>query len=147
MDFKQVISFGVQLVEAFGAVLMVLGGGVAFVIALPRMLRPATRTQAYQGLRRDLGRAILLGIEVLIVADIIRTILVEPTLEGVLVLGVIVVIRVVLSFSLEVEMDGAWPWARRRVDSASAASGASGASGATGATAASSASTPHPPAW
>ena len=67
---------------------------------------------AYQGLRRDLGRAILLGLEVLIVADIVRTIIVEPTLESVAVLGAIVVIRIVLSFSLEVEIEGTWPWRR-----------------------------------
>ena len=121
MDFKQVISAGVQIVEAAGAIIMVLGGGLAFAIALPRVLRPSTRTAAYVGLRRDLGRAILLGLEVLIVADIIRTILVEPTVQSVLVLAVIVVIRVVLSFSLEVEMDGVWPWSRWRVDSAATA--------------------------
>ncbi|TFB90694.1 DUF1622 domain-containing protein [Cryobacterium algoricola] len=116
MDFEQVISAGVQVVEAAGAIIMVLGGALAFAVALPRVLRTATRTQAYVGLRRDLGRAILLGLEVLIVADIIRTILVEPTVASVLVLAVIVVIRVVLSFSLEVEMDGVWPWSRWRVD-------------------------------
>jgi len=119
MDFEQVISAGVQIVEAAGATIMVLGGAIAFAVALPRMLRTSTRTQAYVGLRRDLGRAILLGLEVLIVADIIRTILVEPTVQSVLVLAVIVVIRVVLSFSLEVEMDGVWPWSRWRVDPAS----------------------------
>ncbi|MDY7528319.1 MULTISPECIES: DUF1622 domain-containing protein [unclassified Cryobacterium] len=116
MDFEQVISAGVQVVEAAGAIIMVLGGALAFAVALPRVLRSSTRAQAYVGLRRDLGRAILLGLEVLIVADIIRTILVEPTVQSVVVLAVIVVIRVVLSFSLEVEMDGVWPWSRWRVD-------------------------------
>ncbi|MEC5148929.1 DUF1622 domain-containing protein [Cryobacterium sp. GrIS_2_6] len=116
MDFEQVISAGVQVVEAAGALIMVLGGALAFAVALSRVLRSSTRAQAYVGLRRDLGRAILLGLEALIVADIIRTILVEPTVQSVVVLAVIVVIRVVLSFSLEVEMDGVWPWSRWRVD-------------------------------
>ena len=58
----------------------------------------------------NLGRVILLGLEVLIIADIIRTILVDQSLESVGVLGLIVLIRIVLSFSLEVEIDGAWPW-------------------------------------
>jgi uncharacterized membrane protein len=58
---------------------------------------------------------ILLGLEVLIIADIIRTILVEQTIESVVILGTIVVIRVVLSFSLEAEIDGMWPWNRWRV--------------------------------
>ncbi len=66
----------------------------------------------YQELRRNLGRAILLGLEVLIIADIIRTIIVDTTLESVGVLGIIVVIRIVLSFALEVEIDGSWPWSR-----------------------------------
>jgi uncharacterized membrane protein len=65
-------------------------------------------------LRRNLGRSILLGLEVLIVADIVRTIVVDQTLESVAVLGAIVVIRIVLSFSLDVEIDGMWPWNRWR---------------------------------
>jgi len=69
----------------------------------------------YRTLRMHLGRAILLGLEVLIVEDIVRTIIVEPTIESVVVLGMIVVIRIVLSFSLKVEVDGVWPWNRRRL--------------------------------
>ena len=65
-------------------------------------------------LRANLGRVILLGLEVLIIADIIRTIVVDQSLQSVGVLGLIVVIRIVLSFSLEVEIDGAWPWSRWR---------------------------------
>jgi uncharacterized membrane protein len=68
------------------------------------------RTDAYRTLRRRLGQAILLGLEVLIVGDIVRTIIVSPTVESVAVLGMVVVIRIVLSFSLEVEIDGVWPW-------------------------------------
>jgi uncharacterized membrane protein len=55
------------------------------------------------------------GLEVLIIADIVRTIIVDPTLESVAVLGIIVVIRIALSFSLEVEIDGFWPWRRRQL--------------------------------
>ena len=117
MDFEEVISVGVRFVEAVGAALMVFGGAGAFIAAVPQALRVETRPQAYLALRRNLGRAILLGIEVLIVADIIRTILVESTVESVIVLGAIVVIRVVLSFSLEVEMEGVWPWSRWRIGS------------------------------
>lgn len=58
---------------------------------------------------------ILLGLEVLIIADIIRTIVVDPSLQSVEVLGVIVLIRIVLSFSLEAEIEGAWPWNRWRL--------------------------------
>lgn len=117
MDFEEVISVGVRAIEVVGAAIMVVGGAGAFIAAVPQALRAGTRPQAFPTLRRNLGRAILLGLEVLIVADIIRTIVVEPTVESVLVLGAIVVIRVVLSFSLEVEMEGVWPWSRWRIDS------------------------------
>jgi uncharacterized membrane protein len=76
-----------------------------------------TQRQPYQDLRRNLGRCILLGLEVLIVADIVRTIIVESTFESAAVLGIIVVIRILLSFSLEVEIEGAWPWRLRQPDS------------------------------
>ena len=118
MGFEEIIAIGVRFVEAVGAAIMVFGGAGAFIVAVPQALRVETRHEAFPALRRNLGRAILLGLEVLIVADIIRTIVVEPTVESVLVLGAIVVIRVVLSFSLEVEMDGVWPWSRWRISSA-----------------------------
>jgi uncharacterized membrane protein len=63
--------------------------------------------------RRMLGRAILTGLELLVAADIIRTVAIDPTLESVAVLGVIVLIRTFLSFSLEVEIDGRWPWQKK----------------------------------
>ena len=87
-----------------------------FSIFAANALRPETAQGSYDALRRNLGRSILLGLEVLIVADIVRTIIVDPTLESVAVLGVIVVIRILLSFSLEVEIDGLWPWRRWQVD-------------------------------
>jgi uncharacterized membrane protein len=101
----------VRVVEAVGAGVMVVGGAVALVVAVPAALDPARRAAAYQTLRRNLGRVILLGLEILIIGDIIRTIVVEPTFESVAVLGMIVLIRIVLSFALEVEIDGHWPWA------------------------------------
>ena len=76
------------------------------------VLHPERRPGSYEELRRNPGRCILLGLEVLIVADIVRTIIVDPTYESVVVLGVVVVVRILLSFALEVEMDGMWPWNR-----------------------------------
>lgn len=67
---------------------------------------------AYQRLRTTLGRTLLLGLEVFVAADIIRTVAVAPTLQNVLVLGLIVVIRTFLSFSIQVEVDGSLPWRR-----------------------------------
>ncbi|HMJ36689.1 MAG TPA: DUF1622 domain-containing protein [Baekduia sp.] len=115
MSYEETISDVVKVVEAVGAGIMVLGGLGAFMVFLPRALRSATTKGSYELLRRDLGRCILLGLEVLIVADIVRTIIVDPTIESVAVLGIIVLIRILLSFSLEVEMDGVWPWQRWRV--------------------------------
>lgn len=112
MDYEHTISEVVKVVEAVGAGIMVLGGLWALVLFVPRALKADGIERPYDELRRNLGRAILLGLEVLIVADIVRTIIVDPTLESVAVLGGIVIIRILLSFSLEVEMDGVWPWRR-----------------------------------
>lgn len=114
MDYDNVISDVVRVVEAVGAGIMVVGGFGAFLIFIARAAQPERRAGSYKDLRRNLGRAILLGIEVLIVADIVRTIIIDTTFESVVVLAAIVLIRIVLSFSLEVEMDGVWPWNRWR---------------------------------
>jgi uncharacterized membrane protein len=113
VSYEDTISDVVRVVEAVGAAIMVLGGLGALIAFVPRAARERS-AHAYEDLRRNLGRCILLGLEVLIVADIVRTIIVDPTLESVAVLGGIVVIRILLSFSLEVEIDGAWPWRRAR---------------------------------
>ena len=115
MTYDDFISDVVRVVEATGAAIMVLGGLWALLAYAVATVRPATGIDAYQQLRLRLGRAILLGLEVLIIGDIVRTIIVDPTIESVAVLGLIVVIRIVLSFSLEVEMDGTWPWSRWRL--------------------------------
>lgn len=124
MAYDDVISEIVKVVEAVGAAIMVVGGLVALLGYVVAVIRPADRTGAYHRLRRNLGRVILLGLEVLIVGDIVRTIVVDPTVESVVVLGLIVLIRIVLSFSLEVEIDGTWPWSRWRLDRSDGSSGA-----------------------
>jgi uncharacterized membrane protein len=74
------------------------------------------RPVAYTYCRRDFGRVIPLGLEVLIVADIIRTVIVDQTPASVAVLATIVLIRIVLSWSLAVEIDGTWPWNKAALD-------------------------------
>ena len=111
------ISEIVKVVEAVGAGIMVVGGFGSFVVFAWQVRHPATVQASYHGLRRNLGRCILLGLEVLIVADIVRTIIVDPTIESVAVLGIIVVIRIFSSFALEVEIDGIWPWRRWQLPS------------------------------
>ncbi len=121
-SYDQTVTNVVKTVEVVGATIMILGGLAALVVFVVAAWNPRTRGGSYEAVRRNLGRSILLGLEVLILADIVRTIIVAPTLESVAVLGAIVLVRVVLSFSLEVEIDGVWPWARWRRKSA--ASGA-----------------------
>ena len=116
MSYEHLVSEVVRGVEAVGAGIMVVGGLGAFLVFASSALQAGKAQGAYDALRRNLGRCILLGLEVLIVADIVRTIIVDPTLESVAVLGAIVVIRILLSFSLEVEIDGLWPWRRWQLD-------------------------------
>ena len=114
MDFESVTSDVVRVVESVGVVLMVIGAVVSLVEYVATVSRTRDAVGAYDALRRRLARVILLGLEVLLLADIIRTIVVDQTVESVLVLGAIVVIRIVLSFSLQVEIEGTWPWSRWR---------------------------------
>jgi uncharacterized membrane protein len=116
VSYTHVIENVVKAVEAVGTGIMVLGGLGAFLFFLHDAAGVATREGSYRRPRRNLGRCILLGLEVLIVADIVRTIVVDTTFEDVTVLALIVLIRIALSFSLEVEIDGTWPWNRERVN-------------------------------
>jgi len=116
VTYDQFISGTVRVVEGAGAAIMILGGLWALVLYALSMAQTPARPDAYRKLRQRLGQAILLGLEVLIVGDIVRTIIVEATIESVALLGIIVAIRIVLSFSLEVEIDGIWPWNRWRIE-------------------------------
>jgi uncharacterized membrane protein len=86
--------------------------GLAFVHAIVRGLVNfgQRRQQAYERLRTYLGQALLLGLEFLVAADIIRTVLIEPTREGILSLGMLIAVRIVLGWSIAVEIEGCWPW-------------------------------------
>ena len=104
-----------QVVEDVGKGLDGAGVFVIVVGVIAAVIRAGTDAQAgrpdtYQRLRQQLGRAILLGLELLVAADIVRTVAVTPTLASVGVLGLIVLIRTFLSFSLDVEITGRWPW-------------------------------------
>jgi len=89
---------------------LVLGAALATWTFVQRLSRRGLFSDAYHELRADLGRAILLGLEFLVIADIIGTVAVEPTLQNLAVLAVIVTIRTLLSFALELEVSGRWPW-------------------------------------
>lgn len=106
-QFGTIMNAIILLIESLG-VIVILGGivmaGIGYVRA-PRNL------DSYQQLRATMGRAILLGLELMVAADIINTVAVEPSFDSVLLLAAIVIIRTFLSLSLEVEISGRWPWA------------------------------------
>ena len=106
-------------IEITGVAVMIAGGLVATWFFVTDLLGEPTRKEAYHGYRANLGRAILLGLELLVAGDIIATVLVDTSLENVAALGAIVLIRTFLSFSLETEIEGSLPWKRNvpgRVD-------------------------------
>lgn len=99
--------------ELAGIAVIVIGTLIAFAkagVMVAHGRGSANRGDIVPAFRKALGRSILTGLELLVAADIIRTVAVEPTLQSVLVLGLIVLIRTFLSFSLEVEIDGRLPW-------------------------------------
>jgi uncharacterized membrane protein len=108
----------VEIIEEIGKAIDAIGVTVIAGGALLAVFMTVARTRheesgAYEFFRRRLGRAILLGLEFLVAADIIRTVAVTPSGESVAVLGGIVLIRTFLSFSLQLEVTGAWPWQQR----------------------------------
>ncbi|WP_160667490.1 DUF1622 domain-containing protein [Pseudarthrobacter sp. ATCC 49987] len=115
MEFKDSIQSVGGFMDIAGVAVMVLGAVISIPMALrgfqPRKLpEGAEPLSVYRSYRQLLGRSILLGLELLVAADIIRTVAVTPTFESVGVLAIIVLIRTFLSFSLELEITGRWPW-------------------------------------
>ena len=108
--FRAIVEIVGTAVDAAGVVIVVGGAFVATTRVLIR--RGSPPGESYRTYRQDLGRAILLGLEFLIAGDIIRTVVVAPTLQNVLVLGLIVLIRTFLSLSLQLEIEGKLPWAQ-----------------------------------
>ncbi len=111
MSFKETMEHVVQGFEALGVMVLVVGSGVALAGYFSALAHGRSR-EAYERARQTVGRSILLGLEVLIIADIVQTITIDPTLENAAALGVLVLVRTFLSFSLEVELDGSLPWRR-----------------------------------
>ena len=110
--FRSLVEIAGTALDAAG-VLVVVGGAL---VATARLLlhRLSGIGEYYRDFRQDLGRAIVLGLEFLIAGDIIRTVVVAPTLQNVLVLGLIVLIRTFLSLSLQLEIEGKLPWRPER---------------------------------
>jgi len=111
MVFNDVIEKIGMAIDAAGVVIIVTGAAIAFVVTAVRLSR--RESDAYRRFRQQLGRAILLGLELLVAGDIVRTVAASPNLTSVAILAAIVLIRTFLSFSLEVETTGRWPWQKR----------------------------------
>lgn len=118
-DFKDGVESIAQLIDIAGVGVIGIGLLVATVFYARRLLAATPAREAYRDYRQQIGRVILLGLEFLVAADIIRTVAVAPTFRGVGVLALIVLVRTFLSFTLEVELEGRWPWQRQRASSAS----------------------------
>lgn len=107
-----------SIFEATGAGALVLGLLLAAYVGISHWIRNREPRQAVRLFREAFGGAILLALEILVAADLVRTVAVHPTMENVAVLGFIVLIRTVLSFSLEIEIEGIPPWKRALVSGA-----------------------------
>ncbi|MFM1916599.1 MAG: hypothetical protein RJB01_114 [Actinomycetota bacterium] len=104
--------------EVIAAMVILAGLIFSSVLSLRTYLRTRSGASAYKAMRQTFGGTILLGLEILVAGDLIRTVAVEPTIDNVTVLGIIVLIRTFLSFSLEIEIDGVVPWRKAFVSGA-----------------------------
>jgi uncharacterized membrane protein len=115
VSFTSVMETVVQGFEVAGVAVLAIGSLWALARAGLAFWR-GERLMVYEQARQQVGRSILLGLEILIIADIVQTITVTSTVESAVTLGIIVLVRTFLSFSLEIELDGVLPWRRTRAD-------------------------------
>jgi uncharacterized membrane protein len=112
MTFTEAMERVAQTFEVMGAVVLLAGLLLSVGLSVRVLWQSGNGKQAYKVLRQSFGGVILLGLEILVAADLVRTVAVEPTLDNVVILGLIVLIRTMLSFSLEIEIEGVAPWRR-----------------------------------
>jgi uncharacterized membrane protein len=112
VDFETVFTIVAVGFEAIGALAMIVGFIIAVILGWRALSRGEGGAAAFSVLRNTLGSAILLGLEVLVAADLIRTITSKPSMEDALILGIIVLIRTILSMSIQIEIEGVLPWRR-----------------------------------
>jgi uncharacterized membrane protein len=116
--YTQVMLLVAQAFEVLAAATLFAGLIFSVVLSLRTYIRTKSGASAYKIMRQSFGGAILLGLEILVAGDLIRTVAVAPTLDNVIVLAIIVLIRTFLSFSLEIEIDGVPPWRKGLVSGA-----------------------------
>lgn len=115
MDVKSTVELIGTAFELVGVGVLAVGSVIAFARFFISLIRLRSRSVAYRHLRLYLGRSIVIGLELLIAADIIRSVAIDPTFATVGVLGLIVLVRTFLSWSIDVEINGEWPWQRSRL--------------------------------
>ncbi len=118
-DFKTAVDVISKVIDGAGVLVVVIGLLVATGVFVLAERSSRRRPLAYRLYRQQVGKAILLGLEFLVAADIIRTVAVAPTFRGVGVLAIVVAVRTFLSFTLDVELEGHWPWQSRQSSPAS----------------------------
>lgn len=114
-SFAETVDLCATVIDGIGVAAIVIGMVAA---SFRCVVNRRNKSDSIHMFRQDIGRGILLGLEFLVAADIIRTVAVAPTLQGVLILGIVVLIRTFLSLALQVELEGRWPWQTRRDNSA-----------------------------
>jgi len=110
VDTESLITVSSSVLEIVGVTVITIGILLFSCAAVVRLVRKKTLETAYRDYRRQVGRSILLGLELLVAADIIQTVAVKLTFTSVGVLAAVVAIRTFLSFTLEAEISGRWPW-------------------------------------
>jgi uncharacterized membrane protein len=135
VTFTEMMSWAARGFDGLGVVVLVIGLVWSLVLAARVWRRSGEGRQGYHALRESFGGVLLLAVEILVSADLIRTVAVAPTLENVAGLGLVVVVRTLLSFSLQIEMEGVVPWRRAQA----------GDSGGLGQAAARANQSPEPP--
>ena len=118
MDVRTIIVLGGTAFEVVGVAVLAFGSVLALARFAADLVHREPEDKRYRALRRELAKAIMLGLEFLVAADIIRSVALEPTFQSVGVLALIVAVRTFLSWSLEVEITGTWPWRRANRDAA-----------------------------
>jgi uncharacterized membrane protein len=119
---RAAIDWAALGIEVLGAVIIVAGVlRVAITRGTVRFLMKLDEPGAYDSYKHQIGRSLLLGLEFLVAADVVRTVALEPTLDNVAVLGLLVIVRTFLSWSLTVEIEGRWPWQSRHAERTAAA--------------------------
>lgn len=112
-QFQEFMQITGTLIDCLGVMIIIVGIIISLKVYLTESMPSSVAKDGYKHFRQNIGRSILLGLEFLVAGDIIRTVVVSPTLDNVIVLAAIVLIRTFLSTSIQLELEGRWPWAQK----------------------------------